>query len=71
MQLSSTMSTTAILSDTAPPPPGYDRTSPIPPDGQVPAREGWAIGGTWVYGVIAPLWAGLVRPRCSTTSPGA
>ncbi|MFI8090343.1 acyl-CoA desaturase [Streptomyces sp. NPDC086080] len=27
----------------------------------LPFAVGWAIGGTWVYGVTALLWAGLVR----------
>lgn len=27
----------------------------------LPFGLGWAIGGTWVYGVTALLWAGLVR----------
>ncbi|MGY0060603.1 hypothetical protein ACWY4P_29365 [Streptomyces sp. LZ34] len=27
----------------------------------LPFAAGWAIGGTWVAGVTALLWAGLVR----------
>jgi stearoyl-CoA desaturase (Delta-9 desaturase) len=27
----------------------------------LPFAAGWAIGGTWTYGVTALLWAGLVR----------
>ncbi|WP_443052455.1 hypothetical protein [Streptomyces sp. NBC_00299] len=31
------------------------------PHARLPFAVGWAIGGTWVYGVTALLWAGLVR----------
>jgi stearoyl-CoA desaturase (Delta-9 desaturase) len=74
MSLSSTTSTTAIPPDTAPPRPGYDGTSPFPPDGQVPAREGGErlyVAVTAVI-VILPfvalglagwlLWGRLIHP---------
>jgi fatty-acid desaturase len=65
MPLSPTRSTTVTPSDTVPLPQGYDGTSPFPAlcllALALPLAAGRLIGGTWVYGLTALVWAGLVR----------
>lgn len=74
MPLSQSTSTTVTPSDPAPPPQGYDGTSPFPPDGPAPARAGGDRLYVTVTAVIVVLpfvalgllgrllWGSLIHP---------